>query len=178
VTRRVVAVLAIAAILLVALATQVTATRPVTASTSSGGFDLRFEASRSRYGAGERIDPIATLTYHGPLDRIRITTALGGPLYFGVESDTGHLITPGWRDKAVAIVMQRDVPIVRPFMKSGGSGPDDPDWAFFRDYFASGPALRLPAGHWRIWVMTHITPDGSSPSDPIEIEVSLQLDVG
>ena len=176
-TGRVVAVLAIAAILLIALATQVTATRPVTASASSSGFDLRFEAARRRYGAGERIDLVATLTYRGPLDRIRITTAMAGPLYFGVESGTGHRITPGWRDKAVAIVMRRDVPIVRPFMKSGGSNPDDPDWDFFRAYFADGSALQLPAGHWRIWVMTHITPDGSSPSDPIEIEASLQLDV-
>jgi hypothetical protein len=170
-----IAFLAIAALGLVLLATQASATRPLSSTVPADEFELRFDVPKNRYRSGERIDAVATLTYHGPMDRIEITTAGAGPLYFGVESNTGHKITPGWRDKQVKLVMERGVPLAAPFMKSGGSSPDDPEWDFFRAY-VTADGLRLPAATWRLWVMTHLTM-GDPQSPTLEIEASVRIEV-
>jgi hypothetical protein len=44
-------------------------------------------------------------------------------------------------------------PLVMPFFKSGGHSPGDPN-AEFMEFYNSSPELTLPAGAWRIDVMT------------------------
>jgi hypothetical protein len=125
-------------------------TAPVEARARDARFELVLRLPRLTWAAGEPIETEARLTYLGPADRIEISGSGSGLVLFGLESVEGpvRLLGAATAD-CVPRTIERNVPVVVPYRKSGGFSDDDPNAAWYRAFFAD-PLLRLSAGSWRL----------------------------
>jgi hypothetical protein len=114
----------------------------------AGDFTLEISSPRGTWHAGEPIQVTATLAYDGP-GSTTIWGAGSGPIAFGVREiggtrEMGALLTADCEAHEIG-----PEPFVADYGKSGGWGPDDPNSAFYEDFF-DDPEFRLPAGRWEI----------------------------
>jgi hypothetical protein len=111
-----------------------------------GPFTLTFELPKSTWKAGEPITGEASLSVADGAGTIY--GSAGEPLHFAFKELTGRRVMGPASDAACArYELAADAPIVAPIGKSGGWSDDEPDGAFYRDFFTS-PDIRLPAGDW------------------------------
>ena len=126
---------------------------PVVSAVRDGPFELTITSTRSSYALGELVDVSASLTYRGPDGSVSIAHGLGSPMAFGVvERVNGLFLTPAWRQSCERSVLERDVPLVRPFAKSGSFSGDNPAASNAASFFGD-PTLELPAGTWHLYVV-------------------------
>ena len=109
-----------------------------------GSFRLELTIPKDTYATDEVIEPVATLTYLGPADRVAYGHA-SPAVFFTIEQLDGDAQMTGGADDVCNVdTIGRAEPIHIPFHKSGQIGLGF-DVAWFRD-----PVLRLPPGRWRI----------------------------
>ncbi len=133
---------------------------PVVDQADDGVFRLQLSAARRTYSPTEAIEPVATVTYLGPADQVRIYHG-GQVVGWVIEEVAGsRTMGGGMTDPCIPDVVRRDAPLVVPFGKSGTIGATF-DQAWFDD-----PVLHLPVGTWRIRAFTTISTDEApAPSD-------------
>jgi hypothetical protein len=72
---------------------------------------------------------------------------------FGViERVDGLFLTPAWRQSCERSVLERDIPLERPFTKSGSFSGDNPAASDAAGFFED-PTFELPAGTWHLYVV-------------------------
>lgn len=126
---------------------------PVMSTVRDGPFELTITSAKSRYAPGETLEVTGSLTYRGPEGSVTIAHGHGSPMAFGViERVNGLFLTPAWRQSCEQSVLQRDVPLVRPFAKSGSFSGDDPAASGAEGFFTD-PTLELPMGTWHLYVV-------------------------
>lgn len=130
-----------------------TSAAPVVDVVREGPFELAIESAKSRYAPSEPVDVKASLTYRGPERSVSIAHGDGSPMAFGViERVEGLFLTPAWRGSCEPSVLERNVPLVRPFARSGSFSGDNPAATDAAGFFAD-PTLELPAGTWHLYVV-------------------------
>ena len=67
--------------------------------------------------------------------------------------------------------LTRDVPLTKPFAKSGEFSGDDPAAPSFRAFFAD-PILRLPAGTWHIYALA-----ASCSPAPLHFDLEAEIEI-
>ena len=114
-------------------------------------FELSLEASKGTFRADEPVLVSATLAYVGPEQRAALSSEYRDALYFDLEQLDGPLDMSGGVSRLIChpSVLERGSPTTIPFQKAGAFDSATPDADFWRRYFAE-PALRLPAGTWRV----------------------------
>lgn len=127
---------------------------PVTASDRDGDFELTISSGRSHYRAGDPIDVFASLVYSGPEERVQfLHNKFTGPVLFGIrEKVFGEINAEGVMPACICeeqTTLQRGIPLVESFKKSGGFPRNHPDAAEFGAWLED-PILRLPAGTWHL----------------------------
>ncbi|HEX5590406.1 MAG TPA: hypothetical protein VFX65_08975 [Candidatus Limnocylindrales bacterium] len=149
----------------------------VSATTTDGRFSLTIRAERDRYQPTDEIRIDASLVYTGPDPEITIFHGHGSPLGFGiVEPVHGLELTPGWLLSCERSIVKRDVPISRPFGKSGGFGASDPQVEEKRR-FLQDPILRLPAGTWHVYAVAEFSlGDCGGEQNSLRAELTLEVD--
>ncbi len=126
---------------------------PVVAAVRDGPFELTITSAKSRYALREPVEVTASLTYQGPEGSVSIAHGLGSPMAFGViERVDGLFLVPAWRQSCEPSVLVRDVPLERPFAKSGSFSGDNPAASNAEGFFED-PTLVLPAGTWHLYVV-------------------------
>ena len=145
---------------------------PVTTTAVDGAFELAIRSARGRYQALEPIDVEASLTYHGPEAEVTICDD-GGPIGFGVREKVlgGINLEPVSRLMIDHTTLLREVPLTKPFMKSGSFSGDDPGAASFRAFFAD-PVLRLTPGTWHIYAAA-----ASCSPAPLHYALNAQVEI-
>jgi len=145
---------------------------PVTTTAVDGAFELAIRSARGRYQALEPIDVEASLTYHGPEAEVTICDD-GGPIGFGVREKVlgGINLEPVSQLMIDHTTLLREVPLTKPFMKSGGFSGDDPAAASFRAFFAD-PVLRLTPGTWQIYAAA-----ASCSPAPLHFTLNAQVEI-
>lgn len=119
-----------------------------------GPFSLELRAGKARYAPNEAIDVVSTLLFDGPGESIEFQHDSSGPIMFGIRERVFGEIDVG----GISILMfdqttlQRSVPYVKSFVKSGGIGGNHPDEAMFRSWMED-PVLRLPEGTWHLYAV-------------------------
>lgn len=144
------------------------------------GFVLSVAIPHLDWPAGEPIEVATTLTWTGAADTARIWGSGSGIVSFAFREigGAGRTMAPAGTDDCVASAYVRGQPVMIPFSKSGGWSGDDPNAAFYEQWFAER-ALRLPAGRWEMVVLASgmLAPcDANAPQlalrlDPIVLEV-------
>lgn len=123
---------------------------PTDDQASSGPFLLTISTPRLTWAVNQPIDLTASLVYRGDAPSVALAGSGSGLVGFGVEELTGRRrVDPGWLDDCRHYQLDRNVPLSRHYVKSGGFTDEDPDRDWLRQFF-SDPLLRLPAGRWRI----------------------------
>ena len=126
---------------------------PATSTVRDGPFELTIKSAKSSYAPGEAVDVTASLAYRGPQGSVAIAHGQGSPMAFGVIERVGGLfLTPAWRQSCEQSVLERDVPLVRPFAKSGSFSGDNPAASDAAGFFED-PTLELPLGTWHLYVV-------------------------
>ncbi|HUS61259.1 MAG TPA: hypothetical protein VMY34_03615, partial [Acidimicrobiales bacterium] len=129
------------------------ASSPVVSAVRDGPFELTLTSNRSQYLLGEAIDVKASLTFHGPGGTVTIAHGHGSPVAFGVVERVGKVfLVPAWRQSCELSALEREVPLVRPFAKSGSFSGDNPAASDAAGFFED-PVLVLPAGIWHLYVV-------------------------
>jgi hypothetical protein len=117
-------------------------------------FKLRIRAESAVYRSGQPTQVRAWLTYTGPNAQEKLVGSGSGIILFSWEQTDGRL-----RQEAVATAdcvpytLAKGQARAVPFAKTGAFSGDDPDVAFWQQYFAD-PVLRLPVGRYRIHAIT------------------------
>lgn len=156
------------------------ASSSVVGVSTDDAFSLSIEASNDRFQAGEPIAVEATVEYIGPLTAIEVAGSPGLP-GFGVEQlDGANHAEPGYGLSCVTYAFNRGRPVSFPFVKSGGYSEADPNAAFMKAYLnISGdlpdPALRLPAGTWRIYADLSVGEGGCGGTLRHELRASITV---
>jgi hypothetical protein len=127
----------------------------------SGGFTLEITSPRDTWEAGEPIEVTATLTYLGA-GSTAVWGAGSGPIAFGVREiggtrEMGALLTADCEAHEIGPGL-----FVAEYGKSGGWGPDDPNAAFYQEFFGD-PEFRLPAGRWEITAWARFATEECGP---------------
>lgn len=147
---------------------------PPTARAHVDNFILEISSPQETWTAGEPITVTATLTYARP-GAITIIGAGSGPIAFGVREiggtrEMGAFLT----SDAVPHVIGPE-PYVVEYGKSGGWSPDDPNEAFYEDFFAD-PEFRLPPGRWEVTALARFATEDGGPYE-VDARVGLVLTV-
>jgi hypothetical protein len=121
---------------------------------AANGFVLETSIPKRVWGSTEVIPVTTTLTWTGAVASQRVGTSTDGPVSFGLKQLDGTLEMGGGHD-LVCDHKSFDRGVATPirFGKSGGWTDDDPNAAFYREFYAD-PRLILPPGHWRLSVTT------------------------
>ena len=158
------------------LVTGCVATR-IRAEDRDRGFLLTISAPRQVWASGQPIAVSSEFSYLGPG-----ATEVWGPgpgphVGFDVVELTGHRKMQAiWLLACQSWTMTR-LPITTPFRKGGGYSDDDPDAAFYRQYFAD-PEFRLPAGRWQITATAPFSLGPDSCGGPaVDLRASITLTV-
>lgn len=153
------------------------ATGPVSMTVIDGPFELTMRSAKGRYEVGESVDVVGSLTYRGADSSVMIGHGLGSPMAFGViERIDGLFLVPSWRESCVTSVLGRDVPLERPFAKSGSFSGDNPAATDAAGFFED-PTLELPAGLWNLYVVADFGV-GTCGVDRYLMRVDLAIVVG
>jgi hypothetical protein len=137
---------------------------PVTDTDEDGRFRLELSADRATYGEGDVIAAGATVTFLGP-EAEAIGSHPMTPIVFTVTEVGGEGRSTGigpMRMPCLSTTYPRDEPVAYPWDK-GGSWSDAPDP--FREFYRSGPDLRLPVGEWTLTSHWGVTEDGCSEDE-------------
>jgi hypothetical protein len=191
VNRRIVLVLATASVVIVAAlavqrwtnglqASPAPAVVPALAVEGNDGdasFAVRIRAEPALYRSGQPIHITAWLTYAGPKGQERLMGSGSGIVLFSWEQQDGRL-----RQEAVATADCVPYTIARgqaravPFAKTGAFSGDDPDVAFWQQYFAD-PVFRLPVGRYRIHAVTgfFVGDCGAGPEHRLDASVEITV---
>jgi hypothetical protein len=129
-------------------------TGPIIVRAASDGFVLETSIPKRVWTSTDVIPVTTTLTWTGPAVTQGVGTSTDGPVSFGLKQLDGTLEMGGAQDAVCDHKsFDRGVATPVPFGKSGGWTADDPNAAFYRQFFAD-PRLVLPPGHWRLSVTT------------------------
>lgn len=148
-----------------------------TAEVGDASFRLTLEVGRERYRADELIDARATLTYLGPQPSVAAWGSGSGLVVMILEQLDGPLDPGGGSNASCAatdLVIGQSLDI--PYSKSGGFSADDPNADWYNWFFAS-PALRLPAGVWRLAASLDASFGGCGAPDRHRLETSVTFQV-
>lgn len=150
---------------------------PVTSTVRDGPYELSITSAKARYAPGETLDVRASLIYRGPEGSVSIAHGYGSPMAFGVIERVGGLfLTPGWRQSCERSLLERDVPLVRPFAKSGSFSGDNPAASDAAGFFED-PTLELPMGTWHLYVVADFGV-GDCGVDRNLLRADLEIEVG
>jgi hypothetical protein len=146
---------------------------PVMTTDTDGAFELTVRSAHGHVPDGEPIDVEASLTYQGPDPTVEICHDRGGPIMFGIREKVFGAIdlTPANQLVFAHSTLTRDIPLVKPFAKSGSFPGDDPAAASFRAFFAD-PVLRLPPGTWHIYAVA-----ASCSSGPLHFNLNAGVEI-
>ena len=146
---------------------------PVTTTDTDGDFELTTRSAHAHYRDGEPIDVEASLAYLGPDPTVEICHDRGGPIMFGIREKVFGAIdlSPASRLMFDHSTLTRDVPVTKPFAKSGGFPGDDPAAASFRAFFADS-ILRLPPGTWHVYAVA-----ASCSPGPLHFELNAEVEI-
>lgn len=150
---------------------------PPSAATD-GPFTLTLSAGRASYRADEPIDDIvAELVYAGGVSELTISGSGSGLVVFSTEELNGTRHQTGFQhDDCVPYAIQSDQPIREPFSKSGGYSADDPNRAYWEQYFAERE-LRLPAGEWDMTAWSTLYEDGHCTGIRRDLRTTIRIAV-
>jgi hypothetical protein len=137
-----------------------TSVGPVVDVAQDSAFRLELTTPRRTYRSTEAIEPVATVTFLGPVAETSIHHG-GSIVGFDIEEVDGpRTLYGGMTAVCATSTIRADAPLTFRYSKSGSIGGVF-DQAWFDD-----PVLHLPVGTWRIHVYTTIaTDDGPAPSD-------------
>jgi hypothetical protein len=143
---------------------------------ADAAFTLRIRAESVEYRFGEPIQIRAWLMYLGPKDQELLAGSFSGIVLYSWEQLNGPLRRGNsLRLNCQPYVINRGQPIDIPFGKNGAFSGDDPDAAFWRQYFAD-PAFRLPVGRYRIHAKTFFyIGDCRGPKPDLDAAVQIQV---
>jgi hypothetical protein len=114
-----------------------------------GRFVLTFELPRATFTSTDAITATATLGTTNGRDA-GIVASGGGPLGFSFTEVGGtRQMGFGMTADCVRYTVGGEAPITSGIRKSGGWGGEDPNAAFYEQFFAD-PEVHLPAGTWDI----------------------------
>jgi hypothetical protein len=138
-------------------------------------FTLELHAGKARYRPDEPIDVTASLTYSGPDDTVEIGHDGAGPIAFGIrERVFGEIEVQPISDLMCRrTALERSVPFVKPFAKSGGFSGDHPEASRFRDWLLD-PVLRLPEGAYHVYARVQ-TGCGAAGSPNASLEAQIVI---
>jgi len=141
------------------------------------GITLAVAARPAVVPAGQPIEVEATLTHDGP-EPLVVSGSGSGIVFFSVTRLEDGLSSgpPAMEGDCARHELRAGEPLVVPFSKSGGYGPDDPNAEFMELYFAD-PDLTLPAGSWRIDVTVSGQLGEGCEGEPLGHEISLVVTV-
>lgn len=146
------------------------------AEVSDGPFHLAFSLTKSTYLTTEPIEGTATLSVTDGLART-LTGPAGSPIGFSmVEVGGTRHMDAGWRDKCAPYAVGPDSPLTRPLTKSGGWGADDPNAAFYEQFFAD-PEIHLPPATWDISVVTDFFDGNACDGTRYELQATIRIEV-
>jgi hypothetical protein len=132
------------------------------AEASDGPFHLAFTLTKSTYLTTEPIEGSATLSVTDGLART-IWGPYQSPIGFSmIEVGGTRRMEAGFRQSCNPYSIGPDAPLTRPLTKSGAWSADDPNAAFYQEFFAD-ERIHLPAGTWDISVVTDFSEDAGSP---------------
>jgi hypothetical protein len=127
--------------------------------TASGPFLLSVELPKSTWSAGEQIVGQATLQLTQG-DARELTASGSGVIAFSYSEVSGRRhMDADWTADCGPHPISVSSPIGTMLKKSGGTGPDDPDYDFYMS-FLRGPYVALPEGTWDITAVAHFV-DGA-----------------
>jgi len=139
-------------------------------------FSLRIRAESASYRFGEGIQVTAWLTYSGPKEREELAASFSGIVLYSWEQLDGPLRREaGYRLNCQSYAINRGQPIRIPFAKSGAFSGEDPDAAFWRQYFAD-PDFHLPVGRYRIHAKSYFFIHDCQVSEP-GLDAAVEIDV-
>ena len=142
---------------------------------SSHGIELSLEVASTSVRAAEEIVASATLTNLGATE-VTLFSSGSGPVAFSVERlENDVRVDAGWTLDCAPYELPSGELVLIAFSKSGGWDPQGPNVAFYEAYFAE-PALRLPAGTWRITAHLH-GGIGDCGGDSVEVDTSVVVRV-
>jgi hypothetical protein len=148
---------------------------PVVTTDVDGDFELTVRSTQARYRRDEPLNVEGSLTYHGAQASVDICTD-SAPMLFGIREKIlgGIDLQPVSRLMFDHSMLARDVPLTKPFAKSGGFSGDDPNAASFRAFFAD-PVLRLPVGTWHMYAVSRSCSPGPL-NFQLEAEIEISVD--
>lgn len=110
---------------------------------------IQFDLPRDTWTAAETIEGLATLTLVQG-SGVDLGGSGGGLLFFDYASVDGiHHVEPAMTLDCKAYRLEAGKPMTSTLTKSGGTYPEQPDFAF-NQAFLTAPTVRLPAGDWKI----------------------------
>lgn len=146
------------------------------ASVTDGPFRLEFSLTKLTYLTTEPIEGIATLSVTDGLART-LGGPGGSPIGFSmVEVGGTRHMDQFWRDKCAPYRVGPNSPLTTPLTKSGGWAGDDPDAAFYQQFFAD-PEIHLPPGTWDISVVTDFFDDSACNGTHYELKATIRIEV-
>jgi hypothetical protein len=135
---------------------------PAQATDTQGKYHLVFELPKTDWRTTEAITGQATLSVVGSAG-VDFGASGGGPLAFSFDEVGGsrHI---HWVMTADCTTYRLDpgAPMSSPIKKSGGADTSDPNYEFYRSFFAD-PLVHLPAGDWTITAVASLV-DGAGCS--------------
>ncbi|HWP62851.1 MAG TPA: hypothetical protein VNO86_05220 [Candidatus Binatia bacterium] len=138
-------------------------------------FELVLRLPRLDWAEGEPIEVEAQLTYTGPQPTVVVSGSGSGLVLFGLEQVGGPIRIGGAATSdCVPRTLERGIPLVVPYQKSGAFSNDDPKAAWYRAFFAD-PLLRLPAGRWRLTASADFFTGPPCGGDRHTLEVGVEL---
>lgn len=148
----------------------------ISSTAEANGFVLTLYADKAGYRTDEEIHIRATLEYTGEGNSV---TIWHGEPYISFSISDGKDFDSGGLQLAVltSTRLEKGKVYEYGYTKSGGYSADDPDAAFWEEFYASD-ALKLPAGSYTVTVsgMFYLTealrPEDKGPSASLQITVT------
>ncbi len=148
------------------------------AEQSDGDFRLVISTPEATWSEGEAIDVGAFLTYRGGPAEVTLSGSGSGVVGFAVEEVNGDKeMGAAWHDDCKTYKISQRDPITSPYRKSGGWAAEDPNAAFYQEFFAE-PAFRLPHGRWKVTAVANFHVGARCPLDrKVDLRASLTITV-
>ncbi|MEA2622692.1 MAG: hypothetical protein QOH61_1602 [Chloroflexota bacterium] len=148
----------------------------VLATVPDGDLRLTISATHGSYAPGEPIEVAAELAYLGPHDAVKVAGSGSGLVLFGLKQLDGRFeMGYSATDDCVPYTLEQGKPTTVAYSKSGGYGADDPDAAFWTQFFAD-PLLRLPVGRWQITARaTFLGPGCKLPTRMVDAPLVIEV---
>jgi hypothetical protein len=149
----------------------------VSATVVDGDYQLTITSLWGTWGTGEPIAVWATLEYLGADEEATLWGTGSGLIGFGLNEVAGDRdMGPVSSADCVPYPISELYPITTQFSKAGGYSPDDPNAAFWEEYFAETD-LYLPAGDWEIRAEATFDAGDTCTAVPTQMTASITLTV-